>query len=112
MSYEEYNYDSDDFQGDLNCPILRAKKDGILFGKRRRPIRVLECENCPVAVCYKDLEHLTKTKQAKAFIREINNTMEELGAIKEYIYIEYLHRARMFVSKKANASKVFLPPLT
>ncbi len=81
------------FLGNDNCPILQANKQEIVFGTRHRHIRRLNCENCPLSLCFADMP---EEKRISLFIKEINATIEELGALKDYINKVYLHKESLF----------------
>jgi len=61
------------------CPILTAPRK---FGKNRE----IECINCPVRKCWEDLViHGSNRAKKKAFLKEINATIDELGEIREHL---------------------------
>ncbi len=78
---ELYGFDNE-FQGDLSCPILEGTKKHIIFGGRRKSIRKLSCENCPVAICYKDMPQGSKDE---SFMKVLDLVKEEIQAVKEYV---------------------------
>ena len=67
----------------VKCPILTAPERNVWLSERR----FIECINCPVMVCFEEINLSGDTKM-KHFLKEIGLTIAELQNIERFIIHE------------------------
>lgn len=65
------------------CPILTASEREVRLSDRRN----IECINCPVIVCFEEI-NLSGDARMRRFLREVQLTIKELQNIERFIIHE------------------------
>lgn len=66
------------------CPILEAPERNVRLSDRRN----IECVNCPVTVCFEEI-NLSGDAKMRRFLKEVRLTIAELQSIERFIIHEF-----------------------
>ena len=79
-----------DYKEPVKCPILDAPERSVHLSDRR----VIECVNCPVTICFEEI-NLSGEAKMRRFLKEVQLTIAELKNIEGFIIHEYRRENEM-----------------